>query len=164
MTATNNCTGEEKKTLAPLLAKLHISPASTPALLKDVYSEASIAIEDKLISDATGRNALFKIHVSLGKIANTLKDKELADEREMTLAFRGSTRGTTSRKSSVAPSLAVEESVLDEEDKPELVGVKEEEEESEGTVMGDDTAKVAVKGDELLEELLSDGDVEMSGL
>lgn len=156
---------EEKKTLAPLLAKLHISPASTPALLKDVYSEASIAIEDKIISDATGRNALFKIHVSLGKIANTLKDKEVADAGEMTLAFGGSTRGTTSRKSSVAPSVAVEESVLDEEEKTELGGVKEEEaEESEGTVVGDDTVKVAGNGDELLEELLSDGDVEMSGL
>lgn len=134
-------------------------------MLKDVYSEASIAIEDKIISDATGRNALFKIHVSLGKIANTLKDKEVADAGEMTLAFGGSTRGTTSRKSSVAPSVAVEESVLDEEEKTELGGVKEEEaEESEGTVVGDDTVKVAGNGDELLEELLSDGDVEMSGL
>lgn len=33
-------------------------------------------MEENLLSDATGRNALYKIHVSLGKIVNSLTEKE----------------------------------------------------------------------------------------
>src|SRR5438045_2307069 len=64
--------GEEKKILAPLLGKIYVSPASSESKLRDLYAEVCTAIDDKIISDATGRNALFKIHVSLGKIVNTL--------------------------------------------------------------------------------------------
>jgi len=150
-------TGEEKKSFAPLLAKLHISPASTPSLIKEVYAEVTIAIEDKLIADATGRNALYKIHVSLGKIANSLKD----DGNELEV-LRASTR---SRKSSVAASVVDEREA--EEEKTELVKVEEEGEgESEGTVVGDGdvTSTERARRDSLVEELLSDGDVEMSGI
>lgn len=136
-----------------MLAKLHISPASTPSLLKEVYSEVSIAIDDKLIADATGRNALFKIHVSLGKIANSLKDN--ADGTE---SLKSS---VNSRKGSVAPSVVEEEkTVLSADgtevevgDRTELVKVEEEE---EGTIIG--------RRDSLMSELLSDADVEMSGM
>ncbi|PQE08257.1 condensin complex subunit 3 protein [Rutstroemia sp. NJR-2017a BVV2] len=71
---------EEKKTLTPLLAKLHISPASSEDKLRAVYEEVSEAVENKKLGlDATGRNALFKIHVSLGKIVNALeKEREVA--------------------------------------------------------------------------------------
>ncbi|PQE28512.1 condensin subunit Cnd3 protein [Rutstroemia sp. NJR-2017a WRK4] len=71
---------EEKKTLTPLLAKLHISPASSEDKLRAVYEEVSEAVENKKLGlDATGRNALFKIHVSLGKIVNALeKEREAA--------------------------------------------------------------------------------------
>ncbi len=150
-------TGEEKKSFAPLLAKLHISPASTPSLIKEVYTEVTIAIEDKLIADATGRNALYKIHVSLGKIANSLKDD--GDELEV---LRASTR---SRKSSVAASVVDEREA--EEEKTELVKVEEEGEgDSEGTVVGDGDVTITERArrDSLVEELLSDGDVEMSGI
>jgi len=58
--------------LGPLLGKLHVSPASTEDKIREVYADVSSAVDDKLIADATGRNALFKIHVSLGKIVNTL--------------------------------------------------------------------------------------------
>jgi len=172
--------GEEKKTLAPLLAKLHISPASTPSLLQDTYNEVSIAIEDKLIADATGRNALFKIHVSLGKIANSLKEK---DGGEIELVLRGSTRGAGpgslsasvsgsgrgSRMGSAAPSVSPSAADTAEgEVEGEGLTKLEEQEESEGTVMGDADVTVTAAGsagkDELLDELLSDGDVEMSGL
>jgi condensin complex subunit 3 len=45
-----------------------------------VYEEVSEAVENKKLGlDATGRNALFKIHVSLGKIVNALeKEREVA--------------------------------------------------------------------------------------
>ncbi|KAI1007944.1 Condensin complex subunit 3 [Podosphaera aphanis] len=71
---------EEKKYLAPLLAKLHISAGSTPSLLCDTYNLVCEAIDNKLVSDTAGRNALLKIHVSLGKIVNSMKDKE--DDKE----------------------------------------------------------------------------------
>lgn len=154
---SNNYTGEEKKLLAPMLAKLHISPASTPSLLKEVYNEVSIAIDDKLIADATGRNALFKIHVSLGKIANSLKDNA-----DGTVSLKSS---VNSRKESIAPSVVDEEKTVlsadgtevDVGDKTELVKVEEEvQEEDEGTIIG--------RRDSLMSELLSDADVEMSGM
>lgn len=66
---------EEKKLLAPLLGKLYISPASTEEKIREVYAEVSAAVDDKIIAEATGRNALYKIHVSLGKIVNALTEK-----------------------------------------------------------------------------------------
>lgn len=141
-----------------MLAKLHISPASTPSLLKEVYNEVSIAIDEKLIADATGRNALFKIHVSLGKIVNSLKD-----DADGTASMKSS---VNSRKESVTPSIApsaVDEELtvlsgdgveLEEGQKTQLVKV--EEDEDEGTIIG--------RRDSLVSELLSDVDVEMSGM
>ncbi|OBT84466.1 hypothetical protein VE02_06450 [Pseudogymnoascus sp. 03VT05] len=72
----NNATKEEKKILAPLLGKVHVSAASSEDKIRALYDEVCIAVEDKLVPDATGRNALFKIHVSLGKIVNSLTQKE----------------------------------------------------------------------------------------
>ncbi|RKF59134.1 Condensin complex subunit 3 [Erysiphe neolycopersici] len=65
---------EEKKLLASLLGKIHISPRSTATLLRETFTLASQAIDENLLNDATSRNALFKIHVSLGKIVNSMKD------------------------------------------------------------------------------------------
>lgn len=124
----NDFLEDEKKAIAPLLAKLHISPASTEEKLCEVYDEVSAAVDGKLISDATGRNALYKIHVSLGKIVNTLTEKS-----------------SRSRKSSAV----IEESVVDESSVETVVVEKPE------------TVKVE---DSLVEELLSDEDVEMSGM
>lgn len=46
-----------------------------------MYSDVSEAVEDGLLSDATSRNALYKIHVSLGKIVNSLDEQQLANRR-----------------------------------------------------------------------------------
>lgn len=73
---SNNYTEEEKKILAPLLGKVHVSAASSEDKIRALYGEVCIAVEDKLVLDATGRNALFKIHVSLGKIVNSLAQKQ----------------------------------------------------------------------------------------
>jgi condensin complex subunit 3 len=155
MDDANKQPGEEKKTIAPLLAKLHISPASTESLIRELYDEVSTAIEEKLIADATGRNALFKIHVSLGKIVNSLTEKEKA---------------SGGRKSSVAPSVLGEEDktvmTIEADAEEEAEGektelVKVEEEEDEGTVIADVDAKAT--RDSLVESLLEDSDVEMTG-
>ncbi|KAK2623663.1 hypothetical protein QTJ16_006844 [Diplocarpon rosae] len=157
---------EEKKTLAPLLAKLHISPASTPSLLREIYAQVSLAIDEKLITDATGRNALFKLHVSLGKIVNNLKETD--DETvSLTLNLKGSvnSNGGVSCKSSVTPSLVEEKSVLDtveggEEEELDAV----EEDDDEGTIIGNPTPRTSSQRDSILEELLSDGDADISGV
>jgi condensin complex subunit 3 len=142
---TNNLAEEEKKHLAPLLAKLHISPTSTESLIRDIYQEVSIAIEDKLISDTTGRNALYKIHVSLGKIVNSLTEKEPKE-----------------RKSS-AP-LVEDKAVLgDEEEGEEETDILKVEEDDEGTVLGNaDADESKLTRDSLVEDLLSDEDVTMT--
>lgn len=59
-----------------MLGKLHISPASSEEKLRDLYAEVSAAVDEGLLSDATSRNALYKLHVSLGKIVNTLDEQQ----------------------------------------------------------------------------------------
>ena len=154
--ASNPFPGEEKKSLAPLLAKFYISPSSTEDLIREVYEEVSVAIEDKLIPDATGRNALFKIHVSLGKIVNSLTEREKSVPK--------------SRKSSIAPSVADDEkTVLPDDDgdesvadKTELVKVEEEDDDNTDTIIADVGGKSS--RDSLVDGLLSDDDdVEMTG-
>ena len=136
-------TEEEKKVLAPLLAKLHISPASTEPLIREIYQEVSTAIEDKLISDATGRNALYKIHVSLGKIVNNL------------------TEVAAGRKSSVP--LVEDKTALGEEESEEKTEVIKTEEDDEGTVLATaDVDESKLARDSLVEDLLSDEDVTMT--
>jgi condensin complex subunit 3 len=110
---------------------------------------------------------LYKIHVSLGKIVNSLMEKEKLGS-------------STSRKSSAVPG---ERTVLglgddadageeESEEKTELMKV-EEERDDERTILvnvaGDET-KLAGQRDSLVESLLSDDDddddddVEMSGV
>ncbi|KAK4106714.1 ARM repeat-containing protein [Parathielavia hyrcaniae] len=67
-----NVPKEEKKIIAALLGKLYVSPASSEHTTREVYAAVCEAVDGQLLSDATGRNALYKIHVSLGKIVNTL--------------------------------------------------------------------------------------------
>lgn len=130
--------------LAPLLAKLHISTASTESLIREIYKEVSEAIEDKLISDATGRNALYKIHVSLGKIVNNLTEK----------AAKG-------RKSSIP--LGEEKSVAgDEEESDEKTVLLKGEEDDEGTVLANGEDDTKLTRDSLVEDLLSDDDATMT--
>jgi condensin complex subunit 3 len=119
--------------------------------MREVYQEVSIAVDDKLISDATGRNALFKIHVSLGKIVNGLPDKE-----------------PKSRHSSIVPEDKTVVVSEEEEEKTELDQVAEEEE-SEGTILPSAEAEpeaepTKLETDSLVDSLLSDEDVEMSGM
>jgi condensin complex subunit 3 len=86
-------TEEEKKTIAPLLGKLYISPSSTEENIRSVYAEVSEAVDSQLLVDATGRNALYKIHVALGKIVNNL------DQAQQDIGFG---RRSVSRAVSVA--------------------------------------------------------------
>ncbi|KAJ4260698.1 chromosome condensation complex Condensin, subunit G [Fusarium torreyae] len=137
-----NITKEEKKLIATLLGKLYVSPGSSEEKLREAYNEVSVAVEDGLLSDATSRNALYKIHVSLGKIVNTLDEQQPANRR-------------TSRSTSVTmdrQSPEEEKTVVGEP------SIKEEDEESEGTVVAKEERESS-----LVDDLLSDGDdVEMT--
>jgi condensin complex subunit 3 len=157
---TNEIIGEEKKSLAPLLSKLHVSPASTHSLLRETYELISASIEDKSLIqslDATGRNSLYKIHVSLGKIVNTLKEKEdeAGDMRASVNTFRGSV--ASSGSGSGRKTSPVEDKTL-----MTIENDDDQEEDDEGTVVGDSGRRGG--RDSLVEELLSDEDVEMSGI
>jgi condensin complex subunit 3 len=101
-------------------------------------------VEEGFLSDATSRNALYKIHVNLGKIVNTL-DEQQPNQRH------------TSRSVSVLNERqgSEEKSVVSEP--PQIK--EEEEDSSQGTIVPKED-----KSSELVEELLSnsDGDVDMT--
>lgn len=162
ITNTIEITEDEKKVVAALLGKLYISPASTEEKLRELYAEVSDAVETNLISDTTGRNALYKIHVSLGKIVNSLDQQKEA-------GFR---RSTASRSVSLAPEPAAEDRTMVGQE-PQI---KEEEEEDNESRLEADDSNDTVKpksedvteagdgdGDSLVSELLDDdGDTIMS--
>jgi len=148
-------TEQEKKYLASLLSKLHVSPASTESLLRSLYDEVSLAVENKKIAlDATGRNALYKIHVSLGKIVNSMNEKEKDSQG---LVVRGG------RKSGVVPSIEVEDASGDGEDEKTVIEKSEEGDEDEETVIAGECGRRSQTRDSLVEELLSDGDADGDG-
>lgn len=140
-----NFSKEEKKVIAPLLGKLYVSPASSEDKVRDVYAAVSEAVDGQLLSDATGRNALYKIHVSLGKIVNSLD------------AAAGQEAGVGRRSVSRATSVSVDDKTIITEDRtvvPEA-DIKEEEEDSDGDGI-DVTVVRHEEGDSLVEELLTD--------
>ncbi|KAG5929376.1 hypothetical protein E4U42_006116 [Claviceps africana] len=71
-----NISKEEKKLLAGLLGKLHVSSSSSEAKLRDLFAAVSDAVQDGLVNDAASRNSLYKIHVSLGKIVNGMDEQK----------------------------------------------------------------------------------------
>ncbi|KAF1733393.1 Condensin complex subunit 3 [Beauveria bassiana] len=72
----SNVTKEEKKLVAGLLSKIYISSGSSEDKLRETYEEVCIAVEEAVVTDAPSRNALYKIHVSLGKIVNALDEQQ----------------------------------------------------------------------------------------
>ncbi|KAB5570326.1 nuclear condensing complex subunit [Coniochaeta sp. 2T2.1] len=155
----SNVGKEEKKVLAPLLGKLYVSPSSSEDKIRDVYADVNDAVEHTLLSDTTGKNALYKIHVALGKIVNNL------DARDATAV---APVGRVGRRS---VSAAVEEedgrTVVEDRTVVPDVTIKEEEEEEEVSVaetsVADEITVVTQVGEEsLVDDLLDDdGDTEM---
>lgn len=101
-------------------------------------------MDSKVLADATSRNALYKIHVALGKIVNALGEQAETGRR-------------MSRSTSASASVLGEERTVVRAEP----GIKEEEEgeESEGTVVaGDDKTQIEqeTQADSLVEDLLSD--------
>lgn len=136
---------EEKKIVAGLLGKLYVSPASSEDKIRALYASVSEAVEDGLLSDATSRNALYKIHVSLGKIVNSLNEQQLQPSM---------------RRSSRSVSVVLDRHPAEDKTAMDESRIKEEPESSdEGTIV----PRVEDKRS-LLDELLSDEeDTKMQG-
>ncbi|CAI6085340.1 unnamed protein product [Clonostachys chloroleuca] len=141
---------EEKKLTAGLLAKLYISPGSSEDRLRETYADVSDAVENGLLTDATSRNSLYKIHVSLGKIVNALDERQ-ATERTSRRASGTNEPSVSGEKSSVGDkSTEADESKIEEQ---------EDEDEPEATVVA---SKKEPQDESLVDELLSDDDESMT--
>lgn len=157
---TNSLVEEEKKVIAPLLGKLYISPTSSEEKLRALYEEVSSAVEESLLTDATGRNALYKIHVSLGKIVNALGEGDRMSRRSRSASVAHS---VISSAGTAVSGETADKTMTDDGDDATIVprrrsgdgtileDVEEEDEEDEG----DTTVK---REEDLVEELLTDDD------
>lgn len=171
--ATDNYAEEEKKLLAPLLGKIHVSPASSEDKIRALYDEVCIAVEDKLVVDATGRNALYKLHVSLGKIVNSLGQKQA---KKTSLGERGSetpeadvTAVAEEENADDKTVLTAEQDEVDDEDEEEETLLQEQLKNEGASVelsMLGETSVLATRPkrnqqarDSLVEELLSDDEL-----
>ncbi|KAJ3493371.1 hypothetical protein NLG97_g4773 [Lecanicillium saksenae] len=112
----SNVTKEEKKLVAGLLSKLYISSGSSEEKLRETYEEVCIAVEEGVVTDAPSKNALYKVHVSLGKIVNALDEQQ-------------------PQRSSRSVSALPENQLNDGKAASEEPVIKEEDEDSDGTVI-----------------------------
>ncbi|KAI1641828.1 condensin subunit Cnd3 [Daldinia loculata] len=145
----SNLSKEEKKVIASLLGKLYISPASSEDKIRALYEDISTAVEENLVSDATSKNALYKIHVSLGKIVNQLNEQDKMSRR------------SASRSVSLAPD---EKTTMEDATVIRVSRIKEEDEEEEekGDIEEEEADVSGPAGrseaDSLVEDLLTDGE------
>ncbi|KAK3356976.1 condensin subunit-like protein [Lasiosphaeria hispida] len=148
-----NLNKEGKKTIAALLGKLYISPTSSEEKTRDVYLDVCDAVDAQLLADAAGRNALYKIHVALGKTVNNL-DAAAAEAAPGGALAPGAFRRSTSRSVSVGVE---DKTIVPGEERTVVIDaeIKEEEGEAEEdtTVM---TVVTKVEGDSLVDDLLTD--------
>lgn len=173
--SANSPTEDEKKVVAALLGKLYISPASSEEKLRELYADVSEAVETNLVSDTTGRNALYKIHVSLGKIVNGLDQQKEAGlrrstgSRSVSLApedVAGRAAAAAAENRTVIPEPEIKEEAEDEveeaeQEEQEEQEPMEEDNDSTGTVMHTNNPKdvdtaAASDGDSLVSDLLDD--------
>lgn len=125
---------EEKKAITSMLGKLYITSNSSAEKLQTVLDLAAEAMDSKIAGDATGRNALNKLHTALVK---ALGDSGKANK---SMAQEGPT--------------TVDEDGGDAPEQPETIG-------AEGTQMEPVPGEGKTgAGDSLLEELLDDDEEE----
>ncbi|AEO57452.1 condensin subunit Cnd3-like protein [Thermothelomyces thermophilus ATCC 42464] len=148
-----NAPREEKKIIAALLGKLYVSPASSEDKTREVYAAICDAVDNQLVSDTASRNALYKIHVSLGKIVNSLDAAAAASEAGAAGAGApgGKYRRSVSRASSVGLAPSEDRTVVQPD-----VKIKEEEMEDEDMVSDTGTAVHRSNDQSLVSEALSE--------
>jgi condensin complex subunit 3 len=90
----------------------------------------TIAVNDRLVSDTTGRNALNKIHVSLGKIVANMGEAEVGSRR-----ISRSMSVATEDKTGSEDRTALTEPRIKEEEEEDASGHRGDEDSDEGTVI-----------------------------
>lgn len=106
-------------------------------MIRDLYADVSEAVEDGLLTDATSRNALYKVHVSLGKIVNTLDEQQPSNRRtSRSVSVALDKQATDDVAVSEEPRIKEEE--LDDSDEGTVVLKKEEKESVAGDVFSDE--------------------------
>ncbi|KAI1267267.1 ARM repeat-containing protein [Xylariaceae sp. FL1019] len=111
-----NVSKEEKKVIAPLLGKMYVSSASSEEKIRALYEDVTSAVEEELLTDATSRNALYKIHVSLGKIVN-----QLGEQDKMSQISRRSVSRSSVAPSQVSQSTGQDTSMNNDDDDATIV-------------------------------------------
>ncbi|KAF9691454.1 hypothetical protein EKO04_010694 [Ascochyta lentis] len=181
---TSTCSKDERKPLLSLLTKLHISssaPKRTEGESKDdelfetLRGLVSEAVEDKIGTDATQRNALVKLETALTKrLGDTANATVVQEDREDTVTPEtANVRETPAEpRSSVAPSVNGSDMDVDEDEDTMLAGMQgegtrmpleasdsDEDEESTPRATREGTAKTEAN---IMDELLaSDEEMDM---
>jgi condensin complex subunit 3 len=109
-----------------------------------LYEDVSAAVEENLLSDATSRNALYKIHVSLGKIVNQLTEQEKRSRRSISRSMSASVVGD-------------EKTVITEDSVQTQEPIKEEDF-SDDDALGNDAVRQQEEEDSVMGEALTDGE------
>lgn len=78
-----------------------------------MYEDVNAAVEENLLSDATSRNALYKIHVSLGKIVNSLSEQAKGGRRSTSRSMSVSVAGDD--KTATDDSILTQQPIKEEE-------------------------------------------------
>ncbi|KAK6193055.1 hypothetical protein LQW54_012840 [Pestalotiopsis sp. IQ-011] len=108
-----NISKAEKKVVATLLGKLYVSPTSSEEKIRSLYEDVNAAVEENLLSDATSRNALYKIHVSLGKIVNQLSEQAKGGRGSISRSMSVSVAGDD--KTATDDSILTQQPIKEEE-------------------------------------------------
>jgi condensin complex subunit 3 len=106
-------------------------------MVRDLYADVSEAVGDGLLADATSRNALYKIHVSLGKIVNVLDEQHPPNRRTSRSVSAALDRGATEERA-VSEESKIKEEEFDESDEATVVLKKEEIDSVSGDISSDD--------------------------
>lgn len=101
----------------------------------------SDAVEEGLLTDATSRNALYKIHVSLGKIVNSLDEQQKSNNLRPTRSVSashdgppGEDRTVVEGRTSVDRPLSVKEEQLSDGEGDTVLPKQEEDSCADDTV------------------------------
>lgn len=137
---TSTCSKDERKPLLSLLTKLYISPTAPKRtygettddeLLETLQGLVSEAVEDKIGTDATQRNALVKLETILTKrVGDAANATVLQDQMETMKLNEKDTPAEEARssvaRSSVAPSVDGSEMDVDDDEDTMLAGIQGE--------------------------------------